>query len=305
MTLAKRQSPISVELPEHGVYVLESHHGPGFRMRAESHGFLELFFVLGGRGHFDIGGAMHRCRKNDLVVVPPGREHTIHDDEADPLALYAVCVSPAVAGHDADLFGKLPVGTVRVGSVWAGQSRSIFRQLLFEQTRGRPFSNSAIIGLTLQLLATLARRSGAKRAPPSDDESQEATPRRAEVERYAADLAHRFFEHATIDSAAAELGMSRRRFTSLFAEATGQTWADYVTGLRIAYAYRLLSETQRSVVAIAFECGFEDLSSFYRAFKRQTGDSPAHWRETGRGVGLPDLQIEIARSAKTRPTRLN
>jgi AraC family L-rhamnose operon regulatory protein RhaS len=304
MTLAKRQSPIRVQLPEHGVYVLESHHGPGFRMRAESHGFLELFFVLSGRGHFDIDGVAHPCRKNDLVVVPPGRVHTIHDNDDDPLALYAVCVSHAVAGNDADLFANLPVGTVRVGSVWAGQTRSIFRQLLFEQTRQRAFSNSAIIGLTLQMLATLARRSSAKRRQPEGDESQEAMPRRAEVERYAADLAHRFFEHATIDSAAAELGMSRRRFTSLFAEATGQTWADYVTGLRIDYARRLLSETQRSVVAIAFECGFEDLSSFYRAFKRRTGDSPAHWRDIERGGRLPDLQIGIARTAKTRRSRI-
>ena len=155
MTLAKRQSPISVHLPAHGVYVLESHHGPDFRMRAESHGFLELFFVLDGRGHFEIDGAEHHCRKNDLVVVPPGRQHTIHDDVADPLALYAVCVSPAVTDREQDLFARLPVGTVRVGNVFAGQTRSIFRQLLFEQTRQQAFGNTTIIGLTLQLLATL------------------------------------------------------------------------------------------------------------------------------------------------------
>jgi len=283
MTLAKRQTPISVKLPDYGVYVLESYHAPGFRMRAESHGFLELFFVLGGRGHFEIDAAEHSCRKNDLMSVPPGRMHTIHDHVTDPLALYAVCVSPEVAGHDTDLLNQLPVGTVRLGNVFAGQTRSIFRQLLFEQTRQRPFGATAIVGLTLQLLATLARRTGVKPGSASDDDTRAATPRRAEVKRYVGDLAHRFFEHATIDSAAEELGMSRRRFTALFAEITGQTWADHVTALRIQYACKLLRETSRSVVAIAFECGFEEISSFYRAFKRETGDSPGHWRESKQG----------------------
>ncbi|MCI0359879.1 MAG: AraC family transcriptional regulator [Planctomycetaceae bacterium] len=277
--LAKRQSPISVKLPDYGIYVLESHHAPEFQMRAESHGFLELFFVLSGRGYFEIDEVQHACRKNDLMSVPPGKLHSIHDLAADPLALYAVCVSPEVPGCDESLFGRLPVGTVRVGNVFAGQTRSIFRQLLFEQTRQRPFGTSVIVGLTLQLLATLARRAGVHSDAATDGASRTATPRRAEVERYVADLAHRFFEHATIDSAAAELGMSRRRFTTLFAEVTGQTWADYVADLRIEYACKLLRETSRSVVAIAFECGFEEISSFYRAFKRQTGDSPGHWRE--------------------------
>jgi AraC-like DNA-binding protein len=42
---------------------------------------------------------------------------------------------------------------------------------------------------------------------------------------------------------------------------------------------RLLKSTERTVLSVAFECGFDDLSTFYRAFKRETGVSPNHWRE--------------------------
>jgi len=303
MPLDKRQTPINVRLPEYGVYVLESHHAPSFRMGVERHPFLELFFVLHGRGRFEIDGIAHTCLTNDLVAIPPGCDHSIHDAPADPLALYAVCVSPELPALENDLLQSFPTGTLRVGNALASQARSIFRQLIFEQTHQRPFRPTVIVGLTLELIATLARWVVLDQSLPTrrGESRPGSAVRRAEVERYVAELGHRFFERATLDGAAAELGMSRRRFTTLFAETTGQTWADYVAALRIQYARKLLRETSRSVAAIAFECGYEELSSFYRAFRRQTGDSPGHWRIHQGSTELPDLQIDIARPAKTRP----
>lgn len=277
----KRQAPVEVALPGYGVYLLESHHAPEFRMVEQSHPFLELFFVLNGSGTFEIDRAAHPCERNDLVVVPPGRRHVIRDDPAEPLSLYAVCVTGSVVRHEPELFDKLPLGRVRVGQSLAGEIRANFRRLLFEQTRQQSFGPTLMVGLTLQLLASVARQSAAETRPALTAHEQLAT-RRASVERYAASLTHRFFERATLDDAAAELGMSRRRFTTLFAEVTGQSWADYLAELRIAYAQTLLCETSRSIVSIAFECGYEELSSFYRAFKRASGVSPGQWREQQR-----------------------
>src|SRR5207237_631209 len=98
-----------------------------------------------------------------------------------------------------------------------------------------------------------------------------ASGHREVVRRYVADLPHRFFEPTDIDHTAAELGMSRRHFTQLFRAETGRTWADYLERLRIDYACQLLRDTARSILGIAFECGYEDLTSFYRAFRRVTG----------------------------------
>jgi AraC family L-rhamnose operon regulatory protein RhaS len=96
---------------------------------------------------------------------------------------------------------------------------------------------------------------------------------------YVKDLEQRFFEPMDIDREAARLRMSRRRFTQLFRVQTGQSWLEHITRLRIGHAQYLLRQTRRSVTAIAFECGYEELSSFYRAFKKQTGLAPLEWRE--------------------------
>jgi AraC family L-rhamnose operon regulatory protein RhaS len=123
---------------------------------------------------------------------------------------------------------------------------------------------------------------------------------RQAVARYVADLPHRFFEATDLDHVAAELGMSRRCFTYLFRLTAGASWSAYLRRLRIEYACQLLQQTTRSILAIAFESGYEDLSSFYRAFKRQKGLPPREWRSrhAGRGLrrpgALPDLQNPIA-----------
>ncbi len=255
------------------MFVLESHHGPGFRMPASSHDFLEVFYVLRGHGRFLIEGRPHPGRDGDVVVIPMGQVHRIEDDPISPLSLYGICVAAEVWKHEPDLLAPVPAGRLPMSGFIGDRVRSDLRHILFEQTSAGHGSITAILGLTLQLLALLARSVTAK---------DEAHGYRQAVERYAAGLKQRFFEAADLDTVAAGLDMSRRRFTQLFREVTGETWADHLAGLRVDYARHLLEETERSVVAIAFESGFEDVSSFYRAFKRRTGMAPNQWRQSHR-----------------------
>src|SRR5207237_1998149 len=204
MPHAKRQAPVDVALPAYGVYLLESHHAPEFRMVEQSHPFLELFFVLSGSGTFEIDGVPHPCQRNDLVFVPPMRVHVIRDDPERPLSLYAVCVATSVVQHEPQLLAELPLGRIRVGRALATDIRSSFRRLLFEQTRQRPFGPTLIVGLTLQLLASMARHSAIESHLSTDNsDGQPIASRLASVKRYAAALAHRFFERTSLDDAAA------------------------------------------------------------------------------------------------------
>jgi AraC family L-rhamnose operon regulatory protein RhaS len=272
-----RHQPIEVTLPPHGVFLLESHHAPGFRMGSQRHDFLEIFYVLDGAGAFHIDQHKHPCKKGDVVVVPVGRPHRLEDDPAKPLVLYGICIAPRVWQAEATLLDRFSAGPLPVSALVAAQVRADLRRLLYEQTFARLGSQAWIVGQTLELLVVLARSSqgtGSRRARPTEAVSEH----RQTVDRYLAELPHRFFEATDLDQTTAELGMSRRRFTQLFREATGMSWSNYRTRLRIDYACQLLRESRRSIAAVAFGCGFEDLSSFYRAFKRQIGQPPDAWR---------------------------
>jgi AraC-like DNA-binding protein/mannose-6-phosphate isomerase-like protein (cupin superfamily) len=272
-----RRSPLTIELPPHGVLAWESRHDYGFRMTPERHPFAEIFYVLDGTGWFVIQGARHPCRAGDVVAVPPRLTHHIEDAPKAPLTLYGICIAPHLLAHDSDVLAALPAGRLGVGPRQAAQVRAGLRRLLFEQTRDQPGSRTLVLGLALQFVAALVPRPPAP-APPAPGPRGDLTTHCRAVEHYLAELPTRFYEPATIDRVAADLGMSRRCFTRLFRAAAGCSWSRYVEAARIDYACRLLRETRRGVASIAFECGYEELSSFYRAFKRRQGVPPQRWR---------------------------
>ncbi|MCZ6674240.1 MAG: helix-turn-helix transcriptional regulator [Verrucomicrobia bacterium] len=67
-------------------------------------------------------------------------------------------------------------------------------------------------------------------------------------------------------------------FTQLFRQIASESWQKRVANLRMGYAADLLRTTSVSIRSIAFECGYRDLSHFYRVFKQVHGMSPGKYR---------------------------
>jgi AraC-like DNA-binding protein len=78
-------------------------------------------------------------------------------------------------------------------------------------------------------------------------------------------------------SVAGALGISVRQLHLLF-EPTGTTFARQVLTLRLARAKTMLLHDQRSVISIAYACGFESLTTFNRGFRSAFGMSPTEMR---------------------------
>jgi AraC-like DNA-binding protein len=79
------------------------------------------------------------------------------------------------------------------------------------------------------------------------------------------------------------------RFVQRLFEAEGTTFTEYVLSQRLARAHRLLGDPRREadkISAIAYDCGFGDVSYFNRAFRRLYGAAPSDVRARGRGDGF-------------------
>ena len=79
--------------------------------------------------------------------------------------------------------------------------------------------------------------------------------------------------------AAAELGITHVYLCAAYRKETGESIGQTQFRIRLKNAKRLLSESRKSVIEISTLCGFNDLSYFYRAFKKDTGMAPGDFRK--------------------------
>lgn len=100
----------------------------------------------------------------------------------------------------------------------------------------------------------------------------------------------------TLDSLAGALGLSPATLRRRLAD-EGTTWQQLKDAVRRELALQHLAEGRLTVDEIASRLGFEDASTFYRAFRKWTGVAPGVWRagagerrlEGGAAAGDPAL----------------
>ncbi len=94
-------------------------------------------------------------------------------------------------------------------------------------------------------------------------------------------LSKRFADpNLMLQDVASEVGISQSHFSTVFAQETGITFTQYLTGLRIAKAKELLEATQMRSSEIAFQVGYNDAHYFSYLFKKHTGMTPSDWRKS-------------------------
>ncbi|MFF4189764.1 AraC family transcriptional regulator [Nonomuraea sp. NPDC001831] len=88
----------------------------------------------------------------------------------------------------------------------------------------------------------------------------------------------RFAEPWTVESLAAEAGMSRSAFAATFRELVGEAPIRHLTARRMQEAARLLSETTLAHSRIGERVGYHSAVGFHLAFRQQYGTTPGDYR---------------------------
>jgi len=128
--------------------------------------------------------------------------------------------------------------------------------------------------LTLRLVGAaccaLSQTSHARRIPSDRDKKRVA----AALRRIEAASA----EKLSLDELAAEVATTQYHFLRIFEQVVGVTPGQYVLRTRLRRAATELRSSSESISAIAGSCGFGDLSTFNRQFRRAMGASPSEFR---------------------------
>lgn len=73
--------------------------------------------------------------------------------------------------------------------------------------------------------------------------------------------------------------MSENAFSRYFSHRTRKTFASYVNELRLSHAAKLLTEKNKTIVDVCYECGFNNISNFNRQFKLKYKTNPLNYRK--------------------------
>jgi transcriptional regulator GlxA family with amidase domain len=87
----------------------------------------------------------------------------------------------------------------------------------------------------------------------------------------------------TLAAVCGAVGVSARTLRRRFAEHLGLSWQAYVVQSRLQRAAALLAERHVTVLEAAVAVGFENGSSFARAFRARLGETPSEYQRRVRG----------------------
>jgi AraC family transcriptional regulator len=130
--------------------------------------------------------------------------------------------------------------------------------------------------LALRLAAGVCAALNQENAPFS---RRPPTPR--DERRVAVALRHieaRRGERLSVDELAAEAAVSPFHFLRIFEQVVGVTPGQYMLRTRLHRAAVRLRCANDAIGAVALDCGFDDLSTFNRQFRRATGLTPGAYR---------------------------
>ncbi|WP_409467511.1 helix-turn-helix domain-containing protein [Streptomyces sp. HC307] len=144
--------------------------------------------------------------------------------------------------------------------------------------RWEPSARTYVDHLTGMLAAQLARRHASRPAGPSPARSGLSDRQLAAVRDL---MRERLAEPLPITDLAAAASLSSSQFTRQFRASTGQSPHQYLLGLRLEHACRLLRTGSAPIGQVAIACGFSHQEHLTRVMRARLDTTPAVVRREG------------------------
>lgn len=256
------------------------------------HNGYEVYIHVRGEQVFHLGDAVFPLHPLDTFVIAPGQVHGIPDTH--PITNYeymSLILTP-------ELLDELSFRNCRLLQELERIIGNPHQQLHLTQELWRiltslvsgikddapglhPTEQQITLGCMSTLLGILCFASNLGSTPYMTPNTTRQTIRHIGMH-----ISRNFTEDCSLDHLADRFSMSKYHLAHSFASVYGMSLHQYVTHCRITYARRLLHQGE-APSNVAQACGFNDYSSFLRAFRRCTGLSPSQWKKEN--AALPAL----------------
>lgn len=250
-------------LTDIGFFPKALHH---YREREEGGEENILIYCMEGEGTIVVEGEKYHLRDHEAFTIPAGERHEYYASEENPWSIFWVHFK----GENVAYYPLSGKQIIELNSQ-AGESRIItlfdilFRVLRRNYTLGNFIYMSQVLSL---ILSEFYFR----------EKVDEASKQNKHVTMSIRYMYRNLDKVLTLDALADELGLSKSYLNATFKKYTDKAPIDFFINLKMQEACKLLKATDRYIVEISQELGYEDPYYFSRIFKKVIGVSPKEYR---------------------------
>ncbi|HTL53050.1 MAG TPA: AraC family transcriptional regulator [Planctomycetota bacterium] len=279
MKVFRAESFLTAERPFH--VAVHRHYTAGEHRHER---FLEFFYTLQGRGIHRVNGVEHAVMPGTLVLV---REHDVHSMQGAGVRHVNVAFTRQMA-EDAARFLNSTHWLLRLNDpgrplavTLQGRARADFQRRLAAACDQFPSQDMLLRALLLDVLQRILYRPAPETSAP---DVPGGLPLPVWLEELCALLQDPQFFLRPVAEIPALARKSPEHLARSFRRYLRVTPTDYLNARRLDCAARLLSTTEKKILTIAYECGFDQPGYFYRLFHRRFGRTPRQYRLLGQQI---------------------
>ncbi|MBQ3557703.1 MAG: AraC family transcriptional regulator [Oscillospiraceae bacterium] len=238
-----------------------------------SHADYEIHILLRGSCVINVGQTRYNLQSPQAVLIAPGQYHFLPQPLSGELERFSLCFSMKKGPLLSALQAAVPASiSFPVDREFDALCRNIFH----ESSASNPFRYDMLHTLLTTFLIRIFRSAGVSviNAGFIHDRDEDLLNKiDTYIERYAT-------RHGTMEDLAAQLKISRRQLSRILQRHYGMGLRELLIRSRMDSAQWLLKNTQKPVIQIAGELGYDSESAFYQQFRARFGMSPVQYRKS-------------------------
>jgi AraC family L-rhamnose operon regulatory protein RhaS len=267
---------IELSLPDYGILIESRQKRLAESDSAHSHSTPSILFVVYGQGILEFEDKNHDIESDSVIILPENKSHKLLDKPRKPMTIFSVYFDIEKTSLNKYILDYLLNSDepFTLPLYYSENIKSHLRQMLFEQNTKPPGYKLSIMQ-NLSLVVLQIYRAQLSKGHQNISSKPSSKERVKSVLDFISQNCHKPYNLAD----AARLGkVSQRQFTNLCRQLTGESFIKFLNSVRCKKAAQLLKQTEMEIAAVAFEAGYEDLSTFYRAFKKIYKTSPKNFK---------------------------
>jgi AraC-like DNA-binding protein/quercetin dioxygenase-like cupin family protein len=253
---------------------------PDFETRWHGHEANELILVKEGNGFVTIGNYESIYKPGDIYFLGSNLPHRLHPDDNTTEVIIVQFKEDCLGKDFMDLPECLPLKHLfqiaTHGIQITGKTRNQLQSLI-ETIKIKNEVNRII--LLLQCLQIIALDNNENIILNTTETSSETYNKEDNIEKIIKYTNTSFHEPVTLSQVAALACKSIPSFCYYFKRMTQKTYIHYLNEVRIAHACNQLLQTNKPVVEIGYESGYNTVAHFHRQFFRLKKTTPLQYRK--------------------------